>query len=316
LFLENDSWPRLIPEEEPPFELVPAAARDLARRLVERPLLYRSYLWASALLNVGFQSPIPVPPRFSHVSAGFVPARVVMSGGEPIVQPGVGFGIYILAGGNEFRRVQTIRVGERYFPVVTASGQRVLHGRPPNPLTAASTCWVRNGGTYRGWQQGILTCRHAVHTNPIGTSIALAPSVHHSSPASATLADIDECTIDAAVLEIPPTHWPSGLKRLSVATPSTPGQLVGFQNHTGVSQSGHILRVFNYNTYIGNLFGQRVITDCHGVAGDSGSLLVDSATNEAVGIYMGTIPDGAGSHDGLFQDMAQVESYFQLELYY
>lgn len=130
------------------------------------------------------------------------------------------------------------------------------------------------------------------------------------------LADIDECTIDAAVLEVLPSDWPSGLGRLSVARPAAPGQSVKFEDQTGATQSGTILRVFNYSTYIGNLFGQRVIADCHGVVGDSGSLLVDSTTKEAVGIYMGTIPDGAGGQDGMYQDLAQVESYFQLEFYY
>jgi hypothetical protein len=112
------------------------------------------------------------------------------------------------------------------------------------------------------------------------------------------------------------SDWPSGLTKLSVARPSAPGQTVQFNDHLGNPHSGHILRVFNYTTYIGNLFGQRVITDCYAVPGDSGSFLVDTTTNEAVGIYMGTIPDGSGGFDGMFQDLAQVESFFQVEIHY
>jgi hypothetical protein len=129
------------------------------------------------------------------------------------------------------------------------------------------------------------------------------------------LAEIDECTIDAAVLSIQPSDWPAGLNKLHVSKASAPLQSVQFEDRSGTLQKGHILRVFNYTTYIGNLFGQRVIANCKGVGGDSGSLLLDSTTNEAVGIYMGTIPDGTGGKDGLFQEMAQVETYLSLELF-
>jgi hypothetical protein len=150
----------------------------------------------------------------------------------------------------------------------------------------------------------------------MGSSVPLNASVHHSNPLSATLADMDGCTIDAAVLEVNSSDWPAGLTRRSVVRPSAPGQPIQFLDRTGAAKNGHVLRVFNYNTYIGNLFGQRLIADCHGIAGDSGSFLEDTATNEAVGIYMGTIPDGKGGFDGIFQDLAQVESFFQVEVYY
>jgi hypothetical protein len=73
--------------------------------------------------------------------------------------------------------------------------------------------------------------------------------------------------------------------------------------------------VFQYPTYIGNLFGQRVIADCHGDPGDSGALLVERSSKEGVGIYMGTIPDGGGGNDGIFQCLYQASTYFQLYLY-
>ncbi len=316
MFLNPETMTQLIPEGEPPGELVPEAARVLALSLANRPALYRSYLWASALLNAGFQSGVQVPPRFAHASAGFVPLNVLLPTGLPSSN-GVGFGVHVLAGGSEGgQTIDVLRVAGRSFPVVITYGQIELHGCPPNLQNASSTCWVRNLGAYQPWKQGILTCRHAVRTLSRGSNVVLVPSVDHGHPASSSLADIDECTIDAAVLEIQPSDWPVGLKRLSIARPTAPGQTVKFKDRNGIPQNGHVLRVFNYNTYIGNLFGQRVIADCHGVGGDSGSLLVDTKTNEAVGIYMGTIPDGGGSSDGIFQDLAQVESYFQLEFHY
>jgi hypothetical protein len=314
---EPETMMQLIPEGEPPEELVPELSRVLASRLVNSPALYRAYLWASALLNAGFQSAVPVPPRFAHAAAGFVALNAPLPVGLSAPATGAGFGIHVLAGGSDGgQTIEILHMAGRSFPVVITFGQIDLHGCPPNPAGASSTCWVRNLGSYRPWKDGILTCRHAVRTLSRGSTVALIPSLHHSHPLSSTLADIDECTIDAAVLEIQPSDWPTGLTKLSVSSPSAPGQTVQFQDSTGKKQSGHILRVFNYSTYIGNLFGQRVITDCHGVAGDSGSLLTDTATSEAVGIYMGTIPDGGGGKDGIFQDLAQVESFFQLEIHY
>jgi Trypsin-like peptidase domain len=305
---------RLIPEGEPPRELVPESARFLASNLRDRQDLYRSYLWASALLNLGFQSPLPVPPRFVHASAGLVPVNPQFPMGTAI--NGVAFGVYVLAEGEGDETIQLLRVAGREFPVVTNYGRIELHGSPPNPYNAVSTCWVRNLGASTSWKSGILTCRHAVRTLPMGSNVPLQASVHHTKPVSSTLADIDSCTIDAAVLEIKSSDWPTGLNKMPIARPSAPGQAVKFEDRKGWTHSGYILRVFNYNTYIGNLYGQRVIADCHAEAGDSGSFLVDTTTNQAVGIYMGTIPDGKGGSDGIFQDLAQVESFFQVEVYY
>jgi hypothetical protein len=248
-----------------------------------------------------------------HASAGFIQ-----------LNPRVGldyrsdaFGVYLLAGGNEGEQtVEFLHIGSLIFPVVINFGQVQLHGCPPNPPNASATCWVQNVGSYNSWQRGILTCRHAVKALSKGNSVALIPSNHHSQPSSSVLVEIDECTIDAAVLEIRAADWPSGLNRLHVSNPSAPGQPVQFEDRNGNFQTGHVLRVFNYPTYYGNLFGQRVIGDCKGVAGDSGSLLTDLKTNKAVGIYMGDIPDGTGGRDGIFQDLSQVEAYFKLAFYY
>jgi len=318
MFLNPEALPRVLPESNPPLEAIPEVTRILAASLSYRPQLLRTYLWASALLNAGFQSAIPVPRRFSQVSAGFislneqVARRVFKSDAN-----GIAFGLQIVAAGRngEQQTVDAITVGGVTFPVLIVYGRTELHGGPPDPSNASSTCWVRNLGGVSSWQYGILTCRHAVSTLSVGQTVALVASTHHGNPSSSVLADIDECTLDAAVLEISSSDWPSGLAPLTVAKAVAPMQPVQFEDRQGVIQNGHVAQIFNYPTYIGNLFGQRVIADCKGVAGDSGSLLLDPTTNEAVGIYMGTIPDGAGGHNGIFQDMSQIESYFQLALH-
>src|SRR5208282_501013 len=316
MLLDPETIAQLVPEGIPPAGIVPAPALVLAQRLSDRPLLSRSYLWAAALLNVGFQLPITVPPRFNHVSAGFVSRNTQSANSYPWDESGVGFGLYVMSAGEGPPTIGILNLERQTFPVVVVYGQPELHGRPPNPSNASSACWVKNLGTHSSWNEGILTCRHAVRTLSKGNSVTLVPSGHHNQPGSSVLVEIDECTIDAAVLEIQPSDWPAGLNKLHVSKASAPGQQVQFEDRNGVLQTGHILRVFNYPTYIGNLFGQRVIADCKGVAGDSGSLLLDPTPKDAVGIYMGTIPDGAGGKDGIFQKISQVEPFFQLEFNY
>src|SRR5438132_13392290 len=61
----------IVPEGFPPETLLPPNTRILSNNL-EDELLRRSFLWASAILSAGLQSNIPVGPRFSQFSAGFV----------------------------------------------------------------------------------------------------------------------------------------------------------------------------------------------------------------------------------------------------
>ena len=315
----NPEWTNdLVPEGLPPLETLPPFIRELVGSRVELPSLLRTYIWASSIVTAGFESEIPLPPRFSQVSAGFVWTNENLLAGSTWsrrARGGFVFGASALVRSRrEGQEISSLRVGRSTVPLVITYGEFIPDG-PPNPQNASASCWVKNRGNYRAWQQGILTCRHAIAGLPLGTSVSLSPSSTHSVPSVATLADVDECTIDAAVLEIQPSDWPSGLTGLSLINPSSPGQTVQFADRSGSVQSGTVLRVFHYGTYAGNLFGQRVIADFHGVGGDSGSLLVDARTNLGIGLYMGKIPDGSGGHDGIFQDLQQVRSYFDLDLY-
>jgi hypothetical protein len=62
------------------------------------------------------------------------------------------------------------------------------------------------------------------------------------------------------------------------------------------------------------MMGQRLVIDDHGAGGDSGGL-VTLANGDAVGVYMGSIDDGAGGKDGLCQDMHQVRVYLECDLF-
>jgi hypothetical protein len=277
-----------------------------------------AYVWATALIQAGLESTVPVPPRFCHTSAGFIAIGPNEAGGQQRrwrQVSGTAFGLYVLVRSSQrHREVQQLLVGDLWVPVVIVSGEVELHGQPPNPIGGASTCWARST-TSTHWSHGILTCRHLVSSNPIGTAVALQPSSAHASPVSAGLADKDECTIDAAILEVHSKDWPTGLAPLPVNAPVFPGQAVRFEDRSGTVHRGSVLRVFHDGRYYGNLLGQRVVADCHGRPGDSGSLLMNRAMTEGVGVYMGTIPDGVGGYDGIYQDLQQATAYFGLDLY-
>lgn len=59
----------LIPEGFPPDRFVPPAVRLAGQALgLESQVPLRSYLWASALVQAGFESDIQLPPDLSHIS--------------------------------------------------------------------------------------------------------------------------------------------------------------------------------------------------------------------------------------------------------
>jgi hypothetical protein len=313
---------QLVPTGLPPESLVTSIDVEAAVRFSTSDVLVRSYLWSQAILRAGLESGVVIPAGFTHFSAGFVslPLQVPIVSSLPAdlsVGGNFSFGGYVLTRstpGPE-QQFQILRIGDRTFPIIAVSGQIELHGSPPSPLSASATCWVKNHSGINPWQTGILSCRHVVAGLTLGASVALTPSASHSQPTSASLAEIDESTIDASVLEIDPAYWPPGLSPLTLISPAAPGQAVEFTGRFTSRKTGTVLRVFHNSGYVGNLFGQRLIIDSHGVAGDSGSLLSDAGGKNGIGIYMGTIPDGSGGKEGIFQDLAQVQNYFGLTLY-
>jgi hypothetical protein len=309
---------RAVPPGVPPETLITPNVRETAV-LVSLPLL-RSYLWANAILRAGLESSVVLPSKFTHFSAGFVWLREELRReveNVPVLEDGFVFGGAVLIEDEGPQTLVTLRVGEQVIPVAVNRGRFRPHGCPPHPTGGSGTCWVKkNTANPPHWKYGILTCRHVVTSAGLGATIPLNPSGAHASPSSAIFAEETTCTIDAAVLEVPAGDWPTGLTRLPLMVPAAPGQLIELLDHTGRANSGKVLQVFHFGTYLGNLLGQRVIADVHGVPGDSGSLLTAAPGGEGVGIYMGAIPDGTGKgYDGMYQDLWQASAYFEFDPY-
>lgn len=312
----------VVPIGFPPPELIPPFARELSENITDE-VLRRSYLWANAIITVGFQR---LPPGCTHFSAGFVYINPGMSASRQCSNQAVNsflFGGYVLVKATEENTNQsifTIEVDGLSIPMVINYGRFVPHGCPPHPEDGSAACWVKNRASVPSWHEGILTCRHVIEHMSEGDLITLDASKDHCLPTEAALADIDACTIDAAILEIDTNDFPTKLKPLLIhkVTPPAPGNKikVNFSGRISPAVSGSVLRIFQCSRYPGNLFGQRIIIDCVGDDGDSGSLLLESSTGEGLGLYMGTIPDGGKGKEGICQDLKQVANHFKLDLYY
>jgi hypothetical protein len=307
---------KLIPEELPPDRYFVGQAIQLAES-VKNPMFRRSYLWVNALTIAGMESNIQIPSRLSGVSAGFVFINKKVSSvlDRMKIIDGFSFGVNLLISSEETRpqEVLPLLVGERVFPIVVNFGHFEPHGLPTHPSNGTGTCWVENKQS-GSWEKGILTCRHTLASMPLGSKLTLYPSYYHSNPTQGYLADMDICTIDAAIVKIDKNDWPSSLSQLPICHAVAPGQSVSFEGRNSNGQ-GTVLRTFQHSGYVGNLFGQRVFTDCVGINGDSGSLFVDQNNGQGIGIYMGTVPDGAGSTEGLCQHLSQAASYFEFSTF-
>ncbi len=306
----------LVPEGEPSERYAVGRVTDLAADMGDSDLR-RSYLWANALTMAAMESFNQMPSRLSGLSAGFLYLPPGLKGSSDRIQQreSFAFGIGLQVSTGELGRdeMHLLEVDGRLFPVLITHGPFQPHGGPTHPQGGSGACWVKHNQP-NGWSHGILTCRHTMVNMPLGMQLKLHPSRQHSQPRAGYLADIDACTIDASVIGICHSDWPAGLNPLPIHRAVAPGQPVAFQGRHS-HRRGTVLRVFQLPSYIGNLFGQRVFTDCFGIPGDSGSLLVDQRKPGGIGIYMGTVPDGSGGSEGLFQHLSQASTYFNFSTY-
>lgn len=185
---------------------------------------------------------------------------------------------------------------------------------PVHPSGAAtSTCYVRpaSGKRYYGrqWSEGILIARHVLgHLTYPGAQVLM------QSGATLQVVDIDSnaTTIDAAILDTGRGGIPSGTNPVAVHPAIAPGidvNVAGAQTQF----SATVLRVMDDPKYFGNMIAHRAVLDYYGILGDSGALVTEQLTGQAVGLYVGLLPGVPA--EGLVQLMRQVTTYFQTELY-
>ncbi|MBP7527697.1 MAG: hypothetical protein KA801_07225 [Syntrophorhabdaceae bacterium] len=312
MILPRDLIEKLVPSGEPPDYFLDRNVKELANS-IENELLRRSYLWCSALTNAGLDLMSEMPPRLISYSAGFIHiARENTDKHQRIPHiDGFSYGVDILIESGDFKPqvLLPLRIDDTLFPVTVNYGSIEETGWPTHPHTGTGTCWVENQASPARWKKGILTCRHTVKSIPLGGTVNLTPSLDYSHPIQGSLADISAQTIDAAIVRINETEWPTGLSPLPICNPVAPGQPLSFNGRSSVG-TGSVLRVFQHPNYIGNLFGQRIFTDCYGKHGDSGALFIDPSIRKGIGIHIGSVHTGSGNREGLCQHLSQASLFF------
>ncbi|HKF47030.1 MAG TPA: hypothetical protein VKB38_06695 [Terracidiphilus sp.] len=187
----------------------------------------------------------------------------------------------------------------------------VFHA-PPHVTGATSTCFVRPaaGKRYysRQWSEGVLIARHVLRNQAYaGAQVSLEPN------GTRQVVDIDESatTIDAAILDAGIGSIAAGTRQVGVHPAIAPGIDVNVSG-ARTQFSAKVLRVMD-DPFCGNMLAHRGVLDGHGIAGDSGALVTEQLTGQAVGLYIGMIPGTPAL--GLVQLMRQVTTYFEVELY-
>lgn len=188
-----------------------------------------------------------------------------------------------------------------------------LQQAPANPLGAAtSTCFVKpvTGKRFYGtvWSEGILIARHVLGSTPAAGAL-----VNMQTGPALPVVDIDSATtIDAAVLDLGTGGIPTGAKRIPLYPAVAPGTNVTVYG-TSAPFSADVLRVMDDPKYFGNMAAHRAFLDQHGQYGDSGALVRETSSRDAVGVYIGQT--GGSPAEGIVQLMRQVTKYFEVDLY-
>jgi len=235
------------------------------------------------------------------------------------------FGVIVLAASGaespvrgESELLSPIVVDGHPFPAVV---RRIVEQRqlaPPTvtfPKIGSSAAWARSRITSTApIGPGVLTAKH-VTTHWLGTVCTL------SCGCVGTVDDVAPECIDAALVRLPaqcPHNPPPGAqwrKRRLVA----PAAAVHLHAPSGIVRTTITATTNLLNLTTAPELPIRVLLANHGVPGDSGSLIEETRTGLAVGLYMGkyTAPRAGslGQTGGLAQHIGQVCELMQMELY-
>jgi len=309
---------KLIPEGEPPFPWFTDEDRlyvqDLDQR--RRELLKtgraavsddpnpRTIAWLIAYSRVALvRFPLSLV-RYLTIGIFPVPKSVPQS---EFVQNGYSFGVRVVLSPRalfeEFSIVTLLSPEKTLIrcPFQSVPDRLVLHHGIPAIPNATTTCFATPRYSSSSWSAGVITAGHC--------TVNLTPGASYNGW---TLVDHDQ-VIDASVLDIAPTAIPQTSLPLTTIQPIV-GDKVTMNSRTG-SKTGIVLSAPPILGYWGRLLPKRITTDFAGQPGDSGSLLVASSSAQSgYGLYMGMIPGGSGP-EGVFQELAQVASYFDVDLF-
>lgn len=311
----------VLPDGEPPEEWV-AEWYEFGEEHLERGTWrWYSFLWSTAINQFVFER-LPIA-KYGILTSGIIqvdPARLENLDLR-FTPMGFCFGAQLImaeqASENISAPFMAFEMGKHNVVLSLMNGSPQLDGRPPDPAGGTGACWVKATGSGQFWKTGILSCRHTTDHLPLMSPVNMHLHSNWRQPSRGYLAERQHPRIEAAVIGFSPSRWPVGVSRLQASGLQVSGDPVEMEGRKSPHQSGRIAQVSRRVApqYTGNMVPLWTQMDIYGVQGDSGSLVVNPNSQAASGIYYGRIPDGQGGWLGLAQDMAQVVSTINCELY-
>jgi hypothetical protein len=306
------SWmvdgPAQLPSEMAPERLKPTLEWQF-EKFWELPSEQQLTLyWAMRLMDRAAEEGIPRSvPGFRYLRTGFIEPSDTAD--ETVTSPV--FGVTVVAAALTKENTQQpewlvpLEADNHRFPVLVQRPVEILHSPTVKPVTGSSGCWAysRTGQARRG--PGILTAKHVLG-GATGGQIPLTDGTF------ANILDIAPDGIDAALISTPETVGQCPLTVKQLVAPWAEVEFIGAM--TGVHRTKIKSITDTRGIYGSSFLPCRLFLGTHGAGGDSGALIRDVATGEAVGIYMGELLDPVGTPEGIAQHMHQAQLIMNLDL--
>lgn len=322
--MTREEMVKLLPAVRPPeFELADTEQRTfewLQSRAED--VLEASFLW-SRWIPRQFHGPgVPYSGRHSFRSysvagsigavVGFIPLSDSVpehqSVGLEARNIGWLFTMAILFEGPEHEcRARTMELDSDYhFPLIYLPVRRIEHA-PPNVDGATSACWARSNKFLANGDEGVLTAKHAVR------GLARGDPVDLDDGDTGTLTDYSDGNVDAALVAT--DSFPTRTTARDIVDEPINGDDAYFDGaETGSTITGQIMSTWYFPDNPDPYNPMRIFLDEHGKEGDSGALVCDKTSGDALALYVGEI-SANGQDMGMCQYLRQAVDLLDIEIF-
>jgi hypothetical protein len=183
---------------------------------------------------------------------------------------------------------------------------------PDHPQSGTASCWARSRVRQPFPPEGLLTARHVLD-QLMGQDVALGDWIPMTKGGSAPVCDLAPQPIDAAIIEV---QFPKDLQHLHLQPYVAQWMPVEICTKRGNLNNLVIGVTDTYNVWNSPDVPAYLELDTPGMPGDSGSLVIDSTTGGAAGLYRGVFAASypAAVH-GRAAHMRQLAEMMDMELY-
>jgi hypothetical protein len=262
----------------------------------------RAILWTVALQDAFEATDISRNiPGFSYVTYGFANAEFELDAFAVIVYTAPS-----LREMNSERPSSVVADGVE-FPIIYRPAYWKLHSVSLNPANGTATSWAYSKKPGLQGRPALLTAKHVVSGQAIGSSIPL-------SKGNGTLLDLAPEGIDAALIEVSKFRVPAKLS--AILCPQFVAQWTDV-DVDGLQSGSFSTKITEVNSGRGTLHPSiplRVFLAHAGQPGDSGALVRDK-NGFGIGLYMGEVTTPANVQEGFCQHLGQVEQSLNIDLH-